>query len=175
MKAGPPRGQAGRPELLRLVGRHLGHLEEPLEVIAEQLLGLDARIDFVARDRSGQVVLVFLAESGADLATLANALAQCAWTEPRVADWLKLAPGLELRPESGVRALLLASELDPRTLAAARSLERPEVALGVCRCIHRGPELEVQIDLLESPAPTRPVTPIASRFRTGLRAEELQR
>jgi hypothetical protein len=119
--------------------------------------------------------LVFLAKPGSDLTALTNALAQCAWTEPRVPDWLKLAPQLELRPERGVRVLLLSPQLDPRTIAAAQSLEGPDVALGFCRCIHHGPELEIQIDLLESPDPPRLATPIGSRFRTGLRAEELQR
>lgn len=177
MREGPLRARPERSELLRQLRSRLSQLEDPLEIIAEQLLGLDARIDFVAGDRSGQVVLIFLAEPGSDLVALANALAQRAWTEPRVADWLKLAPQLDLRPELGVRVLLLAPQLDPRTVAAAQSVKGADVTLGICRCIQRGPEFEILIEMLGSlPAdPPRVAAPIASRFRTGLRAEELHR
>ncbi len=161
--------------LLQLRSR-LPKLPDPLEIVAEQILGLESRIDFVAKDRRGQVVLVFLADRGSDLGLLAEALAQCSWMEPRVADWVKLAPHLGLRPQLGVRVLLLASHLDPRTIAAAKSLEGHVIALGICRPVTNGDGFKVLIDLLEAPPPTLvpPVAePMDSRFRTGLRAEDL--
>jgi hypothetical protein len=125
MSEGAARVQPERSQLLRQLRSLLPRLADPLEIVAEQILGLDSRIDFVAKDRRGQVVLVFLADRGSDLRALADCLAQCSWVEPRVGDWLKLAPQLGLRPELGVRVLLLASQLDPRTIAAARSVEGP--------------------------------------------------
>jgi hypothetical protein len=164
-----------RAKLLRQLRSRLSKLADPLEIVAEQILGLESRIDFVAKDRRGQVVLVFLADRGSDLGLLADSLAQRSWMEPRVADWVKLAPHLGLRPQLGVRVLLLASDLDPRTVAAAKSLEGPVIDLGICRPVADGAGFEILIDLLETPPPTLvPVAePITSRFRTGLRAEDL--
>jgi hypothetical protein len=170
-----PRANPERSELLRQLRIRLPKLADPLEIVAEQILGLDSRIDFVAKDQRGQVVLVFLADRGSDLALLANSLAQRSWMEPRVADWLKLAPQLGLRPELGVRVLLLASRLDPRTVAAAKSLEGPTVDLGVCRPVPNGAGIEILLDVLEAPPPASPpqAEPVASQFRTGLRAEDI--
>jgi len=169
------RAHPERSELLRQLRIRLPKLADPLEIVAEQILGLDSRIDFVAKDPRGQVVLVFLADRGSDLALLADSLAQRSWMEPRVADWLKLAPQLGLRPELGVRVLLLASHLDPRTIAAAKSLEGPIIDLGVCRPVPNGAGIEILVDVLEAPPPTSPqqAKPVASRFRTGLRAEDI--
>jgi len=164
-----------RSQRLRQLRSRLPKLPDPLEIVAEQILGLESRIDFVAKDQRGQVVLVFLADRESDLGLLADSLAQRSWMEPRVADWMKLAPHLGLRPQLGVRVLLLASHLDPRTIAAAKSLEGRVIDLGICRPVANGAGFEILIDLLEAPPPTLvPVAePITSRFRTGLRAEDL--
>jgi len=165
-----------RAELLRQLRSLLPKLPDPLEIVAEQILGLESRIDFVAKDPRGQVVLVFLADRGSDLRVLAESLAQCSWMEPRVADWVKLAPQLGLRPQLGVRGLLLASCLDPRTIAAARSVEGPVIDLGICRPVPDGAAAEILIDLLEAPPPASAAVaePIVPRFRTGLRAEDFR-
>lgn len=175
MAEGPARTDPERQDLLRLMRSQLPKLPDPLEVVAEQILGLDSRIDFVARDRRGQVVLVLLADRGADLRLLADSLAQRSWIEPRVRDWLKLAPQLGLRPELGVRVLLLAPHLDPRTIAAAKSLEGPTIDLGLCRPVSNGAGIEILIEVLgASPqVSTEIAEPTVSRFRTGLRAEDL--
>jgi hypothetical protein len=74
-----------------------------------------------------------------------------------------------------VRALLLAAHLDPRTIAAAKSLESPIVELGIWRPVSNGARIEILIDFQEAPppAPTPAVGPVASRFRTGLRPEDV--
>ena len=164
-------GSLERSELIRCLRSRLPKLADPLEIVAEQVLGLESRIDFVAKDQRGQVVLVLLADRGSDLGLLANSLAQCSWMEPRVADWLKIAPQLGLRPELGVRALLLAPRLDPRTIAAAKSLEGPTIELGIWHPVSNGAGVEILIEAEEAPAPA--VEPVASRFRTGLRPEDL--
>lgn len=175
MAEGPPRAGPARQQLLRLLRSQLAKLPDPLEIVAEQILGLDSRIDFVARDRRGQVVLVFLADRGSDLGLLADSLAQRSWIEARVRDWLKLAPELGLCPDLGVRVLLLAPHLDPRTIAAARSLEGPSIDLGICRTVSNGAGIEILIEVLDAspPVPAELAEPAVSRFRTGLRAEDL--
>jgi hypothetical protein len=164
-----------RAELLRELRRSLPRLPDPLEIVAEDVLGLESRIDFVAKDQRGQVVLVFLANRGSDLGVLGEALAQCSWMEPRVADWMKLAPQLGLRPQLGVRVLLLAAHLDPRTIAAARSIAGPGIDLGICRPLPGAVPNGILIEILEAPPPASvPVAePSVPRFRTGLRAEEV--
>jgi hypothetical protein len=174
MIEGPARAHPERSKLLRELRGRLPKLPDPLEILAEQILGLESRIDFVAKDRRGQMVLIFLAEPGSDLGVLADCLAQHSWMEPRVADWVKLAPHLGLRPQLGVRVLLLAPQLDPRTIAAAKSVGRAVIDLGICRPGPNGAGVEILIDVPGTPAPVLvPVAePIVSRFRTGLRAED---
>ena len=175
MAEGPALARPERPEMLRQLRNRLPRLADPLEVVAEQILGLESRIDFVAKDRRGQVVLVFLAEPGSDLLLLADSLAQRSWLEPRVADWLKLAPQLGLRPELGVRVLLLASQFDPRTIAAANSIEGRIIDLGTCRRAWNGAGPEILFEAQDPPPPVSApaAEPTGPRFRTGLRAEDL--
>ena len=59
--------QPARSETLRKLRSLLPKLPDPLEIVAEQILGLESRIDFAAKDPRGQVVLVFLADRGSDL------------------------------------------------------------------------------------------------------------
>ena len=101
----------------------LGRLEDPLELLAEDVLGLESRIDAVARDRRGGAVVVLRPAVGAGLEAVADALAQARWLEPRLPDWLKLAPDLGLRPERGARGLVLSNEISPRMRAAAAATQ----------------------------------------------------
>lgn len=174
--------ESGRERRER-IARRLARLPEPLEVLAEDLLGLESRIDLLARDSRGQVVLVLLAEAGEDRARLTDALAQRAWCEPRVADWARLAPERGLRPDLGVRVLLLAPRFDPRTLAAAESLAPGRVELASYRWIPAAESAglargEAEGVLLDGADAGRAGAAVAadepsprSRFRTGLRDE----
>jgi hypothetical protein len=93
MAEGAARVQPERSQLLRQLRSLLPRLADPLEIVAEQILGLDSLIDFVAKDRRGQVVLVVLADRGSDLRALADCLAQRSWVEPGEL-WLALQLGL---------------------------------------------------------------------------------
>jgi hypothetical protein len=169
-------GQPDRAELLRRVGECLAAGEDRLEIVADQILGLESRIDLLARDGAGQVVLVLLAGAGEDLLRLGDALAQRSWATPRVRDWAKLAPGLGLRADLGVRTLLLAPTFDARTLAAALSLGPELIELCSYRC--DAGALGVSVSLArplghEAEGRERPSTRPTSTFRTGLRPEDL--
>lgn len=152
----------------------IGELDPSLVVLAEGVLGLEARIDLVARDGEGRAVALRWAEPGADLAALAELLAQRAWLEPRLADWVQLAPDLGIRPGGPVRAVLLAERFDPRTRAAARGLPGAPVELVEVRELPARETPGLALHPLE-PGPQGPARlgPRA-RFRSGLRPEEVR-
>ena len=92
-----------RKELLRQLRPRIHAAAPELRLIARDLLGAGAPIDFVAVDPSGGVTLLLVGEAGEDLELVARGLAQHAWVTPRVRDWLQLAPELGARPEAGAR------------------------------------------------------------------------
>lgn len=107
----------------------LAKLEPGLRVLAEDVLGLETSLDFVAADASGRLVLVLVAEPGRELEAIADALAQAGFLAPRVKDWRKLAPELPLEPGRGVRALVVAPEFCARARAAAEAIGRERLEL----------------------------------------------
>jgi len=165
-----------RADLLRQLRPRIDELAPGLRIVAENLLGADARIDFVGVETSGRVVLVIVGTDEEDLALVGRALAQRAWVEARLRDWLQLAPNLGVRPESGVRVWLLAPRFGAESLAAARAAGG--VALGSYRCVRNGglePDALVEAlaegSELEMPAFAPPRAP--APFRTGLSDAEL--
>ena len=161
-----------RRELVRELRARAGELWPALRVIAEEVLGADASIDWVALEPGGRAVVVLVGEAGQDLELVARALAQRAWLEPRIRDWLQLAPRIGLRPEAGVRALLICPVFRGEALAAARSLGPEVLSLASYRCIRDGSGVSVLLesvglapgasDVAEAPPPA------PEPFRTGL-------
>ena len=164
----PPERRAARERLALRAA--LLRLEPPLEVVAQDVLGMVSRIELVARDPDGGVSVVLTAGAGADLARLTEGLAQCAWLAPRVADWNQLAPHLGLAGERGVRLLLACARFDERTRAAAESLGSERVRL--VELLPRG-DLDLELRLHGAAgtpeADLRPAPRSATGFRTGLR------
>jgi len=169
--------QPPRKALLRAIAEGLLTVDPPLQVVAERVLGLDARIDLVARDERGGTVVVCVAGAGEDLAGIANALAQRAWLAPRLPDWLQLAPRLPIDPIHGVRALLLAPHFDARSLGAARTLGDGTLELALYRARREATGWSVEIEPVggPDPGPGEPslVVPPESLFRTGLDEADL--
>jgi hypothetical protein len=169
-----------RDELVEKLRGRLGHAVPGSRVIAEGLLGDDARVDFVAIEPGGRVAVLLVGDHDEDLELVGRGLAQRAWVAARLADWLQLAPHLELRADSTVRVVLLCPDFAPETRAAIRALG-PEMMVGVVyRCVHNGASFEVLLEHLslpetaaetpcvEAPAPVgKPV------FRTGLSDADL--
>jgi hypothetical protein len=165
-----------RADLLRLLRGRLHELVPGLRILAEGLLGADARIDFVGVETSGRVVLVMVGGEADDLALVARALAQRAWVEARLRDWVQLAPGLGLRPEAGVRVWLLAPRFQGESLAAARAAG--SIALAVYRCVRNGGSpadvlLEAVGEAGEDAAPATPAVRAPAQFRSGLDEADL--
>jgi hypothetical protein len=177
-----------RRELRRAL-RRPDAFEPPLRILAEDVLGQDASIDFVAVDPDGSVVLVLIGEEGDDAALLTQALAQRSWVRARLRDWLQLSPGLALSASAPVRVALLCPYFSPATRAAAAGLGPDVVELSTCRCVRDGargtavllerlaePGDRVQRDERASAGGTPPATPRTTevpRFRTGLSEDDL--
>jgi hypothetical protein len=99
----------------------LGSLVPGWRPLAENVLGADARIDWVGRDAQGRCTIALVAHAGGDLSLVAEGLAQRAWVAERVADWAQLAPQAGLQVGGEVVAVLLAPHFRPAAVAAARA------------------------------------------------------
>jgi hypothetical protein len=166
-----------RADLVRQLRPRLDELAPGLRVLAEGMLGAESRIDFVGVEASGRTVLVIVGTAEDDLALVGRALAQRAWVEARLRDWLQLAPGLGLRPEAGLRVWLLAPRFRVESIAAARAAGG--IALGTYRCVRNGVGsdalVEPVIEAIESDgqAPAAAAARVQAHFRTGLNDAEL--
>jgi hypothetical protein len=165
-----------RADLLRQLRPRIDEIVPGLRVVAEGLLGAETRVDFVGVEASGRVVLVIVGTAEDDLALVARALAQRAWVEARLRDWLQLAPGLGMRPEAGVRVWLLAPRFRTESLAAARAAGG--IALATYRCVRNGgigldALVEAVFEAGESEAPPAAAHRAPAQFRTGVSDAEL--
>jgi hypothetical protein len=171
LTAPPPRA-----DLLRQLRLRLDEVAPGVRVVAEGVLGADATIDFIGVEPDGRVTLVLVGEAGGDLELVALGLAQRAWVEARLRDWRQLAPELGLRPEAGVRLVLLSPGFRPESRAAARALGPAAPELGVYRCVRNVAGVETLLEPLGEPtsAPAGSVEPTpAAPFRTGLTDADL--
>ena len=193
----PRSDEAAQADLRRALRRELEQLRPPLRILAENVLAEGSRIDLVARDALGDLVVVMIGRVGDDLELFTRALAHRAWVEARIPDWLQLAPELEL--SSNVHALLMCPEFQPETLAAAQ-VALPPVQLSVYRDLLAGAR-SFLLEPASSPRPTAPrvesapqqaqelpepttrevpipsgseLGPTASEFRSGLSEADLQ-
>ncbi len=170
-----------RAELLAQLGSRLGELIPGVRLLAERVLGADSRIDFVAAEPSGRVILVLVGEEGQDLELIGRGLAQRAWVEARLRDWLQLAPSLGIRPEAGTKVWLLCPSVRPESVAAASQVGSDTLAWAVYRCVRNGSRVETLIEIpgaapttTEAPAraPAEPASD-GTGFRTGLSDADL--
>jgi len=173
-----------RPEFVARVREALSELGASLRILAQDVLGADARIDLVAADPDGRLTLVLWTTGGEELALVSLGLAQRAWVEARLPDWIQLGPQLGLQPEARVRVLLLAPEFSATAVAAVRAADPEDIDLVRFRCF-RGPGNGSTVNLLLEPlrlagtarpagGPRRPGSaPPAVRFRSGLSDADL--
>lgn len=150
-------------------------LEHGWRIIADDVLALESRIDWVLADAEGRVILALHVPAGETAAQLGRALAHRAWVEARLPDWHKLAPERRLDPESPPLALLIAEDFDPEVRAAVGALPPGFVALARLRdtpTTGRGPRLE----RLAIGTPPRSGPEDRGRvaiFRSGLSSQDL--
>jgi len=167
-----------RSQLVEGLRSRLAEIVPTLRVIAEGVLGADSSIDFVGVEPTGRAVLILIGEEGDDLELIGRAIAQRAWVEPRMRDWIQLAPDLGLRPGAGARSVVLCPSFRYETEAAAAALGSGTVSLVRYRTVQSGGRLEILIEpvareIARVPTPPRPVDPASPAFRTGLSHEDL--
>jgi hypothetical protein len=159
----------------RLRGR-LDALRSGLQLIAEDVLGDETRIDLVALDADGRATLVLVAEPGHELERVADALAQREWLAPRLADWCKLAPQLRILPEAGVFVLVVGNGFEARARALARTLGADDCELVIARAVRNGTATGLLLEPLREAA-RNPALPgesgVRSLFRSGLTDAQL--
>ena len=167
-----------RALLIRSVAARLHLVVKGFQPIAQDLLADTSRIDVFGVAGDGAAVLALLGEEDEALTLLARALAQRAWLAPRLADWLKLAPDLGVRPDAAVQALLLCPRFGPEALAAAGTVDRSTLRLVTWRFVRNGSHADVLLEPVgapplssQAPAPAEPASP--SAFRTGLSEADL--
>ena len=152
----------------------LGALVPGWRPLAENVLGADARIDWVGRDGEGRCVIALVGRAGDDLALIASGLAQREWVSDRLADWAQLAPEAGFRPAAGVAVVLLAPQFRPAAIAAARAASGPPLRLAALRFVENGLGVAPLIERVGAAGdPAEPGAPGASGFRSGLSAAEL--
>jgi len=172
--AEPPR----RSQLVERLRTRLAEVVPTFRLIAEGVLGADSSIDFVGVEPTGRVVLVLIGKDGDDLELIGRAIAQRAWVEPRIRDWVQLAPNLGVRPGAGARVVLLCPSFCHAAEVAASALGDQAVSLVRYRCLHDKGNLEVLVEPIAagavrgSSAPRRDGAGTPA-FRTGLRDEDL--
>ena len=172
-------------ELRSLVQTEVGHLDPAWRVIAKDILGLEGRIDLLALDGRGRVVVILLGLLGEDdRALLTRLVAQRSWVAPRVGDWAQLAPELELDPGAPVRGVLMAPDFAGETRTAAECLDSLPVELIRYTALRTGARQHVLLTPLEPGSfeafprenreqiPRRPKPP-QPVFRSGLSDQDL--
>lgn len=140
--------------------------------LAQNVLGADARIDWVGRDAKGRCVIALVGRTGGDLALVAEGLAQRAWVAARVADWAQLAPDAGLRPGAEVGLVLLAPQFRPAAIAAARAASGPGIQLALLRFVENGSGIAPLIEAIDDET-DGDFGSGGVGFRTGLSAADL--
>ena len=98
-------------------------LESPeLRPIAENVLAAVYRVDLVALDGNGVAHTILEAGEGEDPAMLTHAVAASAWLSARLAVWAQLAPDAGINTAAPARAMLVATNFHPDTVAMAEVL-----------------------------------------------------
>jgi hypothetical protein len=151
----------------------LGALVPGWRPLAENVLGADARIDWVGRDGDGRCVIALVGRAGDDLALVAEGLAQRAWVAARVADWAQLAPGAGFRPGADVAVVLLAPRFRPAAIAAARAAAGGALQLAALRFVENGSGVAPLLEPVGGGDPAETDRAATAGFRSGLSAADL--
>jgi len=138
-------GSLPRAELHERVRARMAEFGGALRILAADLLGAEATIDWIAVDAQGQVAVILLGTAGRELELIATGVAQRAWVGARLKDWLQLAPNLGLRPEAKVRLLLLGTAFDAIACQAAAALG-DAVELWTYRGVRNGAGVDVLLE-----------------------------
>jgi hypothetical protein len=164
-------GRPERPSLRRAIRHRLRRFDPAIRVIAEGFLTETSAIDLLAVGGEGEIISIRIGRRGDDVSLLTHALADLTWLRPRLADFLKLAPGLGLEPSAEPRAMLLCPEFARETRAAVEFFPGRSIELATYHCLRQQGRLSV---LLETRSPSRPQTSEPARTETQRAGPEAQ-
>lgn len=148
-------GRPERPSLRRAIRHRLRRFAPTIRVVAEGFLAEASAIDLLAVGGEGEIISIRIGRGGDDVALLTQSLADITWLRPRLADFLKLAPGLGLEPSAEPRAMLFCPEFARETRAAVENFPLRSIELATYRCLRQHGQLSV---LLETGSPSRSQT-----------------
>jgi hypothetical protein len=146
-------GRPERPILRRAIRHRLRRFDPTIRVIAEGFLAETSTIDLLAVGGEGEIISIRIGRGGDDVALFTQSLADLTWLRPRLADFLKLAPGLGLEPSADPRAMLFCPDFARETRAAVANFPVRSIELLTYHCLRQHGQLSV---LLETWDPTRP-------------------
>jgi hypothetical protein len=145
-------GRPERPILRRAIRHRLRRFDPTIRVIAEGFLAEASAVDLLAVGGEGEIISIRIGRGGDDVALFTQALADLTWLRPRLADFLKLAPGLGLEPSAPPRAMLFCPDFARETRAAVEHFPARSIELLTYRCLRQHGQLSV---LLETWNPSR--------------------
>jgi hypothetical protein len=146
-----------------------------LRILAEDFLAETSPIDLLATGDEGDLHVVRIGRAGQDATLLTEALADRVWLRPRLEDWLKLSPDLDLDPDAEIRALLVCPDFGPASRTAVRGFPDGCLQLIRYRCVQQRGQLEVLLEPVEPTelgsdrpraAPDAEIQPTSARDRT---------
>jgi len=164
-------GRPERPSLRRAIRHRLRRFDPTIRVIAEGFLAETSAIDLLAVGDEGEIISIRIGRGGDDAALLTHALADLSWLRPRLADFLKLAPGLGLEPSAEPRAMLLCPEFARETRAAAEIFPDRSIELATYHCLRQQGQLGV---LLKTESTSQPKTGERTRTEPHATGREAQ-
>jgi hypothetical protein len=162
-------GQPARPSLRRAIRHRLRRFDPSLRVVAEGFMAEVSEIDLLAVGGEGEIISIRIGRGGDDRLLFTQALADLSWLQPRLADFLKLAPSLGLEPSAAPRALILCPDFARETEAAINACRPRSIELATYRCLRQQGQLSVLLDP-RSPSQQAPI----ARAPTGLDPEDAQ-
>lgn len=184
------KGRPQRPSLRRAIRHRLRRFDPTIRVVAEGFLAEVSSIDLLAVGVEGEIISIRIGRGGDDLALLTQCLADLTWLRPRLADFLKLTPGLGLEPSAEPRAMLFCPQFARETRAAVENFPARTIELATYHCLQQQGQLSVLLERepqrigpsLTAPpsnldtasprplrrSPRRANLPSSSNFRTGL-------
>ena len=139
-------GLPERPRLRRAIRHGLRTLEPSIRIVAEGFLGETSAIDLLGVGAEGEMISVRIGCDEDDRALLTRSLSDLAWLRPRLADFLKLAPGLGLEPSAEPRALIVCPEFSREIMSAIDVFPTGAIRLLRYRCLTRQRQLSVMLD-----------------------------
>ena len=142
-------GRSEPASLRRALRLALRRSAPSLRVVAEDVLGEVSSIDLLAVGEDGELVAIRVAPDaaeGADARLLTRALADLTWLRPRIADLIKLAPGLGLELGVEPRAIAVAPHFGAEAVAAAENLPARSLELLRWRGVREQGQLAMRLE-----------------------------